>query len=328
MHTLHQAKNRSAMELLRKYAVIVTAAVMILVATAVTGGSFLSGSNLLNVGERAAAIGIVALGQMLVILTGGIDLSVGGTIAVAWAVTDLLTTKITTIPIPVAIALMLLVTTACGAFNGLLVSFTKIPPFMLTLGTRLIYTSLAFVICSATNLGFERQSDWLIATFGLEGTVARVFPTVMWVVISAIVIFVLAYTRFGKNTYATGGGELAARYSGINTKLQKFKVYTLCGLLCGVAALLLEFRLRNVNATSAASYQIDSIAAVIVGGASLSGGEGNVYGTFVGAFIMAALVNMLNLAGVDVYSQDIYKGVILIACIFLTQVLTRMNKNK
>ena len=324
----HTKSSLTIFEILRKYAVIITAILMVVIATIITGGKFLTSNNLLNVGERAAAIGIVALGQMLVILTGGIDLSVSGTIAVAWAVTDMLTYKITTIPIPLAILIMVAICTVCGMINGVIVSKTKIPPFLITLGTNLIYTSIALVLCKAANVSFENQSDWMIVTFGLRGITARLFPTITWVVISGIIIFVLSYTKYGKNTYATGGGDLAARYSGINTRKQKFSVYMISGLMCGIAALLLEFRMRNINTTSAASYQIDSIAAVIVGGASITGGEGNVYGTFVGSFIMAALVNVLNLAGVDVYSQDIVKGIVLILCIALTQFLANSNKKK
>ncbi|MCG8483461.1 MAG: ABC transporter permease [Clostridia bacterium] len=319
-------ERRTLLEILRQYSVIVTAVVMVMIALISTKGTYLTANNLLNVGERAAAIGIVALGQMLVILTGGIDLSVSGIIAVGFSITTLFSDKITTIPIPIVILLMILVTTGCGSINGLLVSRTKIPPFMITLGTYLVFQSVALVLSGAANLSFENQVDWMYTNLGLTGFVGRIFPTVLWLVISGIIIFILAFTKFGKNIYAIGASELASKMSGINNNKIKFSVYALSGLLCGLAALTIEFRLRNCNPASSVTYQIDSIAAVIVGGASLTGGEGNVYGTFIGAFIMASLVNLMNLVGLDVYSQNIVKGIVLIGFILVTRVLANSKK--
>jgi ribose/xylose/arabinose/galactoside ABC-type transport system permease subunit len=319
-------ERKTAIELLRKYAVVVTAVLMVVVAIIWTKGVFISTNNLLNIGERAAAIGIVALGQMLVILTGGIDLSVSGIIAISFSVTSLLSDKSTVIPIPFVILIMILIAVACGSLNGLLASRTKIPPFMLTLGTYLIYYSVALVLSGAANVSFENQVDWIIRTFNFGGLMGRLFPTILWVVVSGIIIFMLASMKFGKNVYATGASELAAILSGINGKRVKFTVYALSGFLSGIAALTIQFRLRECNPATATSYQIESIAAVVVGGASLTGGEGNVYGTFVGSFIMAALVNLLNLIGVDVYSQDIVKGIVLIGFITLTQFLSKSKR--
>ncbi len=314
---------RSSMqEFFRKYAVLVSGAVMILIATLSTGGTYLTTGNMLNVGERAAAIGIVALGQMLVILTGGLDMSVSGIVAVGYCVTHLLSLN-EAIPMPMVILLMILATTACGAINGFLVSRTRVPPFMITLGTYMAFQSLAYVLSSAAKLNFQAQQKWMIQTLGLSGTAGRLFPTILWITISIIVIFTLAFSRFGKNIFQTGGRELAAKMSGINTRRIKFLVYTLAGTLCGIAALTLEFRLRFCNVSSTTSLQIASIAAVIIGGASLKGGEGNVYGTFVGAFIMASLDNLMNLVGVDVYSQDIVKGAVLLGFMCLSTALSR-----
>ena len=199
---------------------------MILIATLSTGGTYLTTGNMLNVGERAAAIGIVALGQMLVILTGGLDMSVSGIVAVGYCVTHLLSLN-EAIPMPMVILLMILATTACGAINGFLVSRTRVPPFMITLGTFMAFQSLAYVLSSAAKLNFQAQQKWMIQTLGLSGTAGRLFPTILWITISIIVIFTLAFSRFGKNIFQTGGRELAAKMSGINTGRIKFLVYTL-----------------------------------------------------------------------------------------------------
>lgn len=311
----------SPQELLRRYAVLIVAALMILVATISTGAKYLTMNNLLNVGERAASIGIVALGQMLVILSGGMDLSVCGTVAVGYCITDLLL-KQGTLPMPVIMLLMILATTLLGALNGLVISRTKVPPFMVTLGTYLMYQSLAYVLSGAATLNFQDQQKWMIQTWGLSGTMGRLFPTILWIAVSLAVIFMLAYTRLGRNVYQTGGCEQAAKMSGINTRGIRFLVYTLCGMLCGIAALTLEFRLRFCNVSSTTSLQISSIAAVVIGGASLKGGEGHVYGTFVGAFIIGSLDNLMNLVGINVYSQDIVKGAVLLCFMCLMSLLS------
>lgn len=321
-----EVKQKSTFEeFLRKYSVVVTAVLMILIGEVITKGTYLTGSNLLNVGERAAAIGIISLGQMLIILTGGMDLSVSGIVALGYSITILLF-KINNIPVPVAMVLVVAGTTLCGAINGFLVSRTKVPPFMLTLGTYMVFQSLALVLSKAENMHYDAVVTFMQTKWHLTGMIGRLFPTFMWVLISVIVILMLSYSRIGKNIYQTGGKELSARMSGINTRQIKFFVYTFTGFLCGLAALLLEFRLTFSNATSTSIYQIASIAAVIIGGTSIKGGEGNVYGTFIGAFIMASLDNLMNLVGVQVYSQDIVKGVFLLIFLGITVLLTRRNR--
>ncbi|GHV76110.1 ribose ABC transporter permease [Spirochaetia bacterium] len=314
----------SPIEIVKKYSVIATAVVLIVIATIATGGKYLTAGNMLNVGERASAIGIISLGQMLVILTGGLDLSVSGIVAVGYCITSLLLAH-TSLPVPLVILFMLLGTTACGALNGFLVSKTRVPPFMLTLGTFLFFQSLSLVLSKAATLYFNTQAGWMVNTLGLRGTIGRLFPSITWVVVSALIIIILAYARFGKNIYQTGGKEMAAKMSGIKTDQIKFLVYTICGLLCGIAALTVEFRINFLNVTSTSSFQIASIAAVIIGGTSLLGGEGNVYGTFVGAFIMASLDNIMNLCNVNVYSQDIVKGIVLL---FFVCISFMMSKNR
>lgn len=304
-------------EFFRRYAVLITASIMVLVAAVATGGTYLTSGNMLNVGERAAGIGIIALGQMLVILTGGLDLSVSGIVAVGYCITDLLS-KVPTIPMPLVILLMIAGTSLCGLINGFLVSRTRVPPFMVTLGTYMAFQSLAYVLSKAAKLNFQDQQKWMVQNLGLGGTMGRLAPSLLWIFISLVVIMMLAYTRFGKNIYQTGGRELVAKMSGIHTRRIKLLVYMLAGTLCGVAALTLEFRLRFVNVSSTTSLQIASIAAVIIGGTSLRGGEGNVYGTFVGSFVMASLDNLMNLVGIDVYSQDIVKGAVILAFMSVT----------
>jgi fructose transport system permease protein len=167
----------SPLEIAKRYSVVATALVMVVTAAMVTGGKYLSAGNMLNVGERASAIGIIALGQMLVVLTGGLDLSVSGIVAVGYCITSLLLAH-TSFPVPVVIVAMFLGTTACGALNGFLVSKTRVPPFMLTLGTFLFFQSLSLVLSGAATLYFNVQADWMVNTLGLKDTLGRLFPSI------------------------------------------------------------------------------------------------------------------------------------------------------
>jgi len=190
----------------------------------------------------------------------------------------------------------------------------------------MVFQSLALVLSQAQNMHYNGVVDFMKNSWHLTGLIGRLFPTFLWVFISLVVMFILAFSRVGKNIYHTGGKELSARMSGINTKRIKFLVYTAAGFLCGIAAILLEFRLQYSNATSTGTFQIASIAAVIIGGTNIKGGEGNVYGTFIGAFIMASLENLMNLVGVLVYSQEIIKGIFLLIFLGITLMLTRRNR--
>jgi ribose/xylose/arabinose/galactoside ABC-type transport system permease subunit len=315
-------ERRSALEIIRKYSVLFTAVVLIVVGIIITQGNFVTPNNLWNVGERAAAIGLVAIGQMLVILTGNIDLSVSGIMAVSLAVSAKLI-EFTTLPFPVIIILMFLVAMGCGALNGLIISKTKIPAFMLTLGTYLAFQSLGNLISQAANMNFKPLKVAMEQAGAIDG---RILATLIWLALGVFFIFVLKSTRFGKNVYATGASETASTLSGVKASRIKFTVYAICGLMCGISAFTMEYRLGQMNVASTSSYQIDSIASVVVGGASLNGGEGNVYGTLVGAFIMAALLNLLNLFGVGVYQQNIVKGIVLIGFITLSNFLTTSSK--
>lgn len=320
-YTDKNKQRTTPMEFIRRYNVLITLLVIVILATVSTGGLFLDGGNLLNVGERASIVGIVALGQMLVIITAGIDLSVGAIMALA------LTTaaKLTGFGVPVVAALLLaiIVSMLAGFINGLLVAKTNVPPFMITMGTMLFFFSLSLQLTGSSQLNYEQIQDFINNTFGLSAFGSRIFPTITWLILSVIIIIVLRITRFGQNVYAVGGKELAANLSGINTGKSKIMVYSLSGMFCSIAAIILAYRLRASNPDAGMKLQLESIAAVIVGGTNINGGEGNVYGTFVGAIIMATLVNLLNLVNADPFIQDAIKGLMLLFFVYLMQVLSK-----
>lgn len=309
------------MEAVRRYNVVITLIIFIIVATVLTRGLFLTTGNLLNVGERASTVGIVALGQMLVIITGGIDLSVGSIIAVSFVMLGTLSNM--GFPIPIVIIMTLMAGMVAGLVNGFLVAKTKVPPFMITLGTNIFFLSLALFLTGARQLNYVRVQDFLNNTFRLTGFGSRLFPTIVWLILSTVIIIVLARTSFGHNIYAIGGKELAAVLSGINAGRVKMLVYSLSGLFCSVAAIIIAYRLRASNPDAGVPLLLESVAAVIVGGTNIMGGEGNVYGTFAGAIIMATMVNLLNLLNADPFIQDAIKGIMLLFFVYLVQVLSK-----
>jgi ribose transport system permease protein len=311
----------SVSEILRRYNVLATLAILVLFATVSTRGLFLDVQNLINIGERASVVGIVGLGQMLVILTGGIDLSVGGIMALSLVVVS--AAGHAGLPGILIIVLAVLTGMAAGLVNGILVSRTRVPPFMVTLGTMLFSFSLATFLTGASQLEYHELQRYINGSLGLTKLGERLLPTGAWLVLSALLILVLARTRFGHNVYAVGGKELAARLSGIRTGAVKLMVYVASGLFSSVAAMVLAYRLSASNPDIGTAALLESIAAVVCGGTNVNGGEGSIYGTLVGAIVMAALVNLLNLLNANPYIQDAIKGLMLVAFVVFLQAISK-----
>ncbi len=311
----------SVSELLRRYNVLATLIALVLFASLTTRGLFLDVQNLINIGERASVVGIVALGQMLVILTGGIDLSVGGIMALALVVVS--KTGNAGFPAPLCIVLAALTGMAAGLVNGVLAARTKVPPFMITMGTMLFSLSLANFLTGAGQLEYYGMQRFINSSLGLAKLGERLLPTAAWLLLSVFLIFVLGRTRFGHNVYAVGGKELAARLSGIRTGAVKVLVYVASGFFSAVAAMVLAYRLSASNPDIGTAALLESIAAVVCGGTNINGGEGSIYGTLVGAIVMAALVNLLNLLNANPYIQDAIKGLMLIAFVVFLQVISK-----
>jgi ribose/xylose/arabinose/galactoside ABC-type transport system permease subunit len=269
--------------------------------------SFLTTGNLVNIAVKNADIAILAVGMTLVILTGGIDLGIGSVIAAA------LITGVTgsaTIGFLAAVSLA----TIFGVFNGTLVAFFKMPPFVVTLAVLTIARGLAFIVSegrSIGNLGTE---------FGAIGQANFVgIPLTVMIASLALLVgwFILNHTKFGRHVYAIGGNPDAAFLAGINVKKNVLAVYILNGLLTGIAAVVLASRLGAGVPNSGEQYELDVIAAVVVGGTSLTGGKGGVFQTLLGTIFIGILNNGLNLAGIDPYLQKIALGVVILSAVFL-----------
>jgi len=272
---------------------------------------FFSGENWLNILKQVAVPGTLAIGMTFVILTGGIDLSVGSLLALinviiaSWAKSGA--------PIQEAIAYALFISTAIGALIGAIVGITRLQPFIVTLGAMVTLRGIAYVYSNRTMIsGFADSLSFLSASYlGL--------PVSGWILIALTLIsgFVLARTVFGRRVYALGGSEIASLYSGVPLNKTRIAAYAINGLCVGIAALLYTARNDNGAPSAGIGYELDAIAAVVVGGASLLGGIGNVFGTFVGALFIVCLNNLLQLRGVDTNIAQAWKGLVILLAVYL-----------
>ncbi len=279
---------------------------------------FLTVSNLLNIAEQAAIIAIVAVGMTFVIITGGIDLSVGSVLAFAGVV--MASALHAGVPVPVALAVALGTGLFCGLLNGALITLGRLPPFIATLGMMSVARGTALMFTEGRPVSGFSGGFRSLATGELMGIPVSV---IIMIGVYAVAHFVLTRTKLGRYTYAIGGNEEAALLSGVNVRLYKAAVYGIAGMLSGLAAVLLTARLNSAQPIAGMMYELDAIAATVIGGTSLLGGEGTVVGTLIGALIMAVLRNGLNLLGVSSFIQQVVIGSVIIAAVLIDMWLKR-----
>jgi ribose/xylose/arabinose/galactoside ABC-type transport system permease subunit len=279
---------------------------------------FTSLENTLNVARQISMITIIAIGMTFVIISGGIDLSVGSIVAFT-GVSAALILNATHGNIPLAIAGALAAGILIGAFNGFIVAHFKVPPFIVTLSTMIGFRGLVFLICGGRPVGNLPDAFYFLG----GGYLILPVPILIMFLLIACAWYLAKHTKFGRYTYAIGGNEEAARLSGINIKNMKVYIYSLCGLLSAVSGLILASRLFSGDPKSGQLYELDAIAAAVVGGTSLSGGKGTILGTFIGALIIGVISNGLNLMGVESYTQNIIKGAVILIAVLLDQMRKR-----
>ncbi|MDQ3349462.1 MAG: ribose ABC transporter permease [Acidobacteriota bacterium] len=282
---------------------------------------FLTVSNLLNVLEQTAINAIVAVGMTFVIISGGIDLSVGSILALSGiALGSALQAGVAA---PLAIALALAVGLGCGLVNGALVTFGRLPPFIATLGMMSVARGAALMLAEGRPISGFGEEFRLLAT----GRVLMVpAPALIAAGIYAVAHFVLANTVFGRAAYAIGGNEEAARLSGVHVRYHKTAIYGVAGLMSAAAAVILTARLNSAQPTAGTMYELDAIAATVIGGTSLLGGEGTIMGALIGALIMGVLRNGLNLLNVSSFIQQVVIGVVIIGAVLVDMSLKRHRR--
>jgi ribose/xylose/arabinose/galactoside ABC-type transport system permease subunit len=294
---------------------------MVVVAT-IVNKAFISPFNLINVARQMSLFGIVSIGMTLVILTAGIDLSVGSVVAVTAVVCALMLDA--GIPIPVIVLTGLAVGAALGAVNGAGITLGKIPPFIMTLGMMVIGRGSAMTVSGGHPVHFREAAE-SFAWLGQGILLGLPVPVWVFAIVALAAWFALGYTAFGRNIYAVGSNPEAARLSGINVRLTVFLVYVISGFLAGLTALIFISRLTVGEPVVATGLELEAIAITVIGGTSLFGGEGTVLGTILGAAIITLLANMLNLFGVSPFTQQIVKGVIIVAAVLFE--MHRRNRN-
>jgi len=283
---------------------------------------FLTVSNLLNIAQQTSINAIVAVGMTVVIISGGIDLSVGSIVALAGVVLGAMLQ--TGQPLPLALAAAVAAGTACGMLNGALVSVGRLPPFIATLGMMSVARGTALVFTEGRPISGFDDGFRALAT-GSIGFVPA--PVVVMILVYAVAHMVLTRTTFGRYVYAIGGNEEATRLSGVAVRFHKTLIYGTSGLISAVAAIVLTARLNSAQPIAGMMYELDAIAATVIGGTSLMGGEGTLAGTLVGALIMSVLRNGLNLLGVSSFLQQIVIGVVIVSAVLVDTMLKRHNRS-
>lgn len=276
--------------------------------------SFISGTNLLNLLRQVSTNALIAFGMTFVIITGGIDLSVGSTLALSSALTAGMIVSgldpLLAMIIGVGIGFVL------GAVNGLLITKGKMAPFIATLATMTIFRGLTLVFTDGkpiTGIG-----DSFIFKFMGRGYLFGIpFPVILTLVCFAILFMLLHKMTFGRKTFAIGGNEKAAYIAGIKSDRIKVLIYAISGMMASISGIIITSRLNSAQPTAGTSYEMDAIASVVLGGTSLSGGRGRIVGTLIGALIIGTLNNGLNLLGVSSFYQQVVKGIVIIIAVLI-----------
>jgi ribose transport system permease protein len=288
--------------------------IILFIIVSILNPSFLEPLNILNLLRQVSINALIAFGMTFVILTGGIDLSVGAILALSSALTaGMIVSGVDPI---IAILIGCILGGVMGIINGLLITRGKMAPFIATLATMTLFRGLTLVYTDGnpiTGLG----DNYLFQLFGRGYFLGIPVPAITMIITFIVLYIVLHKTPFGRKTYAIGGNEKASLISGIKVPKVKVMIYGLSGLLAALAGAILTSRLNSAQPTAGTSYELDAIAAVVLGGTSLSGGKGRIFGTLIGALIIGTLNNGLNLLGVSSFYQMVVKGIVIIIAVLL-----------
>ncbi|MBN2051053.1 MAG: ribose ABC transporter permease [Spirochaetales bacterium] len=314
-----EKNSRTALFLARYGAWIVL--LVLIIAMSISSNTFLTLPNIMNVARQVSINAIIAAGMTFIIITAGIDLSVGSLVALTGCVAMLIIEATGSSLLGLAAGILL--GGLAGGFNGTLVAWAKIPPFIVTLAGLTIYRGIALIITGGSPIiRFEGGFRYL----GQGVLLGVPVPVLIMVLVILIMHLVLTRTPFGAHVYSVGGNEEASRLSGIKVALVKCKVYIIGGMLTGLAGMVLMGRLSSAQPNTGEGFELDAIAAVILGGTSLMGGRGTIWGTLVGALIIGILNNGFNLLSVDAHFQLVAKGIIILLAVLLDQYLKRNLK--
>ena len=298
----------------KNYGIFVVFIVLVIILMILSPNAFAKPRNLINVVKQASINGVLACGMMFVIIAGGIDLSAGSVVALSGVVAAYLA-QMQGIPIILPILGALGTGALIGLINGFGAAYAELPPFIITLATMSIVRGAALILSGGSPVfGLQEQFE------GIAGiSIANVIPILVlyFLLIAVFSGFILNKTVFGRHVYAIGGNSITAKVSGINVKSMLLRVYIICGVFSGIAGLLIASRTMQGSPTVGVGYEMDAIAAVVIGGVSMSGGSGKWYGTIIGALLLALISNGLDILGVSSNFQQIIKGIIIAVAVYL-----------
>ncbi|PRX73201.1 monosaccharide ABC transporter membrane protein (CUT2 family) [Cohnella sp. SGD-V74] len=323
-HAASVWRKLQARDLWGQYSIIWVMLGIIAVASLFLGDTFLDAQNFVNILRNNAILGILALGMAFVIISGNIDLSIGSALvavgAIAIAVTNFFGVQLGPELGWLAISLGILTALICSAFFGVLCGWIttkgRVPSFIVTLGFMSIYRSVSMYYMKGGGFFCDIPAFQKISNSELFGVIP--LPIVYFAAVAAVCYYIAKHTRFGRHVYAVGSNEKAARLSGINTDKVKILVFMLMGIMVAIAVIIETSRLNSINATSSGQgYELNAIAAVVIGGVAMTGGRGSIVGAVLGVLLLGIISNILNIAGVDVFLVNAIKGTLVILAVLL-----------
>ena len=282
--------------------------------------NFTSSYNLTNLTKQGAIVGVMAVAQTVIIISGGIDISGGAIAGLGCMVMALLQTR-TGVPFELTVLSCLAVTVLCGFINGLIIFDLNVPAMIATLGTQTVIRGIVKLLCSGLNITYTDTRILDIGTAKLGGFVPAL--ALIWLIVAVSVFIILRYTIFGRNLYVIGSGIEVARLSGIKVRKMSYLAYSFAGLLYGIAAIMLAARVGMAQPGTGEGYDMSAIAAAVIGGASLAGGRGAVTGTLLGTVLMVLITNAGTAFQIDPYILDVTTGVLIIFAVAMDMIKTR-----
>ncbi|HIY18570.1 MAG TPA: ribose ABC transporter permease [Candidatus Blautia avistercoris] len=303
--------NKKAMNRIQDLGALI-ALVLLVIVIGIISPEFRTVGNFLSLLRQSSINGLIAFGMTCVILTGGIDLSVGSVLALSTALCAGMISG--GVPVGLAMILALVIGTGLGAVSGVLVTTGRLQPFIATLVTMTVYRGLTMIYMDGKPIS-DLGDSFTLKLIGKGNFYHIPIAVILFLVIFGIFMFILEKTTFGRRIYATGSNWMASKLAGVNISRTKLAVYAISGCMAALSGLILLSRLNSAQPNLGDGYELDAIAAVALGGTSMNGGRGRIWGTFVGVLIIAVLNNGLNILGVSSYYQDVVKGIVILIAV-------------
>ncbi|MGI6070316.1 MAG: ABC transporter permease [Blautia sp.] len=301
---------------------LVAIIVVLFVVSVVGTKNFGTEYNLMNLLKQCSIIGVLGIAETFIIITAGIDISVGAITGLSCMVLALLQSKMGIGIVP-SVLIAVVIGSICGLYNAVIIYNFRVPPMIATLGSQTIIRGAVKIISDAKTISGLNKDFTVLGTASI-GKIPCL--SIIWIVVAILAFLVLKYTIFGRNLYVLGSGEEVARLSGIKVQKMYYMVYALCGTLCGIAGVMLAARINSAVPTAGQSYEMDAIAASVIGGASLTGGRGAVTGTILGTILMVIIENAGTQFGLNTFVLEITSGVLITVAVIIDQFKNRGKK--